>query len=194
MQGLSELSQSLSELEVTEQMLSEAEALSNMAEEESQSLGEGMCKGGNCQNPGANSGQQGSQSPSVADASQNRSGRGRAAGGNTGKSKTPTGTKAKKAQSKNAGGDIIARQLIENPNPEIGESVIPAESIGEAIDGGAGSSVGDDQMMQHLNETYKTYFGRLRREAAGSGTSAAPAPGGSSPAPTGGAAPTPASK
>jgi len=43
----------LSELEVTEQMLQEAEALSNMTDQESQSLGEGMSKGGACNNPGS---------------------------------------------------------------------------------------------------------------------------------------------
>jgi hypothetical protein len=89
---------------------------------------------------------------------------GRAQGGNTGKSKTPTGTKVEKAKSKNAGGDIIARQLIENPNPEVGESVIPIGSVDEAVDGGSGAAVGEELVPAHLKDAHKNYFGRLRRE------------------------------
>jgi hypothetical protein len=101
---------------------------------------------------------------------------GRAQGGNTGKAKTPTGTKSQKAQSKNAGGDVIARQLIENPNPEVGASVIPAESIGEAVDGGSGASVGEDQVPAHLKDTHKHYFGTIKKKiGAGSASNAAPA-------------------
>jgi hypothetical protein len=106
---------------------------------------------------------------------------GRAQGGNTGKAKTPTGTKSQKAQSKNAGGDVIARQLIENPNPEVGASVIPTESIGEAADGGAGASVGEDQVPTHLKETHKHYFGTLKKRVTQGGGASAPASGGGTP-------------
>jgi hypothetical protein len=96
-------------------------------------------------------------------------------GGNTGKAKTPTGTKARKAESKTAGGDIIARQLIENPNPEVSESVIPSESIQEARDGGTGMAVSEEQIPPHLEEANKHYFGTIRRElkrrAGGGGAS-----------------------
>ena len=165
------MAQQLSELEMTEQMMSEADALANMAAEESQSLGEGMCKG--CNNPGQ--GMQGNQPGNMAGRQRGMQG-GRAQGGNTGKAKTPTGTKAQKAQSKNAGGDVIARQLIENPNPEVGASAVPSESIGEAVDGGSGASVGEDQVPTHLKETHKHYFGTLKKRVTQPGAAPATAP------------------
>jgi len=143
-------------------MMQEAEALSEMTENESQSLGEGMCKGGQCQNPGM---AQNGGSP-MSTGQQRGQNAGRAQGGNTGKSKTPTGTKAEKAKSKNAGGDIIARQLIENPNPEVGESVLPRGSSGESVDGGSGSAVGEEQVPPRLSETHKLYFGTLESRIA----------------------------
>ena len=193
-QELSELANALSELEMTQQMLEEAEALSQMAESESQSLGEGLCKSGNCQGGQGMQGMQGSQANQGGQGNR-RGGPGRAQGGNTGKARTPTATKAQKAKTQHAGGDIIARQLIDNPNPEIAESVMPRESVGEALDGGAGMAVGEDQVPAHLEDAHKHYFGGLKREiqnraggakgtgaegAAGGGT-AAPAP---SPAPS----------
>ena len=176
----------LSELEVTEQMLQEAEALSNMTDQESQSLGEGMSKGGG-ENPSGQSG-----APNASPGQQRGQNGGRAQGGNTGKSKTPTGTKVEKAKSRNAGGDIIARQLIENPNPEVGESVLPSGTVGEAVEGGSGAAVSDDPTSAHLEETYKHYFGTMRRELAkkGAAGAGAPASGASAPksdAPTSGA-------
>ena len=168
-EGLAELAESLSELEITEQMLAEAEALSNMSESESQSLGEGMCKGGNCNNPGDNPGSK------MGQGTQRGMAGGRAQGGNTGKSKTPTGVKSQKAKSNTVGGDIIARQLIENPNPEIGESMIPSESIAEAVDGGAGVAVSEEQVPSHLKEAHQHYFGTLKRELAKRASDAAAA-------------------
>jgi hypothetical protein len=158
-EALAELAQSLSELEQVQQMMQEAEALSNMAQQESQSLGEGMCKGGSSQQGGQNAGQ--GQQGFVNGL---RSGAGRAQGGNSGKAKTPTGTKVQKAKTQNAGGDIIARQLIDNPNPEVAESVMPVESIEQAADGGSGVAVGEDQVPSHLKETHKHYFGTLKKE------------------------------
>jgi len=158
-QSLSEMEGMLSELEVTEQMLQEAQALSEMTEQESQSLGEGMCKGGQCNNPG-----QGQSQGGMGQGQQRGMNGGRAQGGNTGKSKTPTGTKMEKAKSKNAGGEIIARQLIENPNPEVGESVLPRQSSGEATDGGVGGAVGEEQVPQRYSETHKHYFGDLEKK------------------------------
>ena len=150
----------MSELEVTEQMMQEAEALSNMCDAQSETLGEGMCKGGQCA---------GQQSPnglrSMHGQMRGQNG-GRAEGGNTAKAKTPTGTKIEKAKAKNAGGDIIARQLIENPNPEVGESVLPRESTGESVDGGVGAAVSEDQVPLHLEPAHKHYFGTLKRELA----------------------------
>ena len=163
--ALGEMSDMLNELEVTEQMLQEAEALSNMAEQESQSLGEGMCKGGQCQNPGESPGQSASMSPGQQRGMQG----GRAQGGNTGKSKTPTGTKTEKAKSKNAGGDIIARQLIENPNPEVGQSVIPSESTGSAAEGGAGAAVAEEAIPAGYQGAHKHYFGTLKKKLGGGG-------------------------
>ena len=163
---------------MTEQMMQEAEALSNMADRESQSLGEGMCKGGQCNNPGTEPGSKPGNTPSTG----KRTGMGPGQGGNTGKSKTPTGTKTQKAQSKNAGGDIIARQLIENPNPEVGESVIPSESIPESADGGSGMAVSDEQIPAAYKDAHRHYFGTLRKELAKKGASA---PGGAA---SGGAA------
>ncbi len=172
-EGLAELAESLSELEITEQMLAEAEALSNMSESESQSLGEGMCKGGNCNNPDD------AQGSKMGQGTQRGMAGGRAQGGNTGKSKTPTGVKSQKAKSNTVGGDIIARQLIENPNPEIGESMIPSESIAEAVDGGAGVAVSEEQVPSHLKEAHQHYFGTLKRELAKRASDAAAAkPGG----------------
>ena len=169
------MEQMLSELEVTQQMLQEAEALSSMAESESQSLGEGMCKGGQSSQPGQ------AQANSMSPGQQRGMNGGRAQGGNSPKAKTPTGTKTEKAKSRNAGGDIIARQLIENPNPEVGESVIPAGSVDEAADGGSGAAVGEEQVPAHLKDAHKHYFGRLRREVGKGATSAPPAaPGGKS--------------
>ena len=168
-EGLAELAESLSELEITEQMLAEAEALSNMSESESQSLGEGMCKGGNCNNPGD------AQGSKMGQGTQRGMAGGRAQGGNTGKSKTPTGVKSQKAKSNTVGGDIIARQLIENPNPEIGESMIPSESIAEAVDGGAGVAVSEEQVPSHLKEAHQHYFGTLKRELAKRASDAAAA-------------------
>jgi hypothetical protein len=160
-QDLADLANALSELEMTQQMLEEAAALSQMAESESQSLGEGLCKSGNCQGgQGMQAGQQGSQLGQ----GNRRGGPGRAQGGNSGKARTPTGTKAQKAKTQHAGGDIIARQLIDNPNPEVAESVMPRESIGEALDGGAGMAVGEDQVPAHLQDAHKHYFGGLKRE------------------------------
>jgi hypothetical protein len=164
-------------------MMEEAEALSSMAQSESESLGEGMCKGGNGQNPGLGQaqGQGGQQGQGM-----RRGGGGRAEGGNTGKSKTPTGTKTIKAKTQNAGGDIIARQLIDNPNPEVAESVIPQESVDSAVDGGSGMAVGEDQVPAHLKDAHKHYFGTLKKELGkkgGAAPAAAPAPaqgGGSS--------------
>ena len=150
-------------------MLAEAEALSNMSESESQSLGEGMCKGGNCNNPGDNQGSK------MGQGTQRGMAGGRAQGGNTGKSKTPTGVKSQKAKSNTVGGDIIARQLIENPNPEIGESMIPSESIAEAVDGGAGVAVSEEQVPSHLKEAHQHYFGTLKRELAKRASDAAAA-------------------
>ncbi|MFM2165274.1 MAG: hypothetical protein RL325_1711 [Planctomycetota bacterium] len=161
-QPLSEMEGMLSELEMTEQMLQEAEALSQMADQESQSLGEGMCKGGQCNNPG-----QGQSQGGMGQGQQRGMNAGRAQGGNTGKSKTPTGTKTEKVKSKNAGGDIIARQLIENPNPEVGESVLPRESTGGAADGGTGSAVGEEQVPARYSETHKRYFGTLEKKIRG---------------------------
>jgi hypothetical protein len=158
--GLSDLAQSLSELEQVQQMLQEAESLSNTAQSESQSLGEGMCKGGNCQ-AGSQSGM--AQGQAGAGNGQ-RNGMGRAQGGNTGKSRTPSGTRAQKAKTQNAGGDIIARQLIDNPNPEVTDSVMPVESIDQAVDGGSGVAVGEDQVPAHLKEAHKHYFGSLKKE------------------------------
>ena len=169
-EGLAELAESLSELEITEQMLAEAEALSNMSESESQSLGEGMCKGGNCNNPDD------AQGSKMGQGTQRGMAGGRAQGGNTGKSKTPTGVKSQKAKSNTVGGDIIARQLIENPNPEIGESMIPSESIAEAVDGGAGVAVSEEQVPSHLKEAHQHYFGTLKRELAKRASDAAAAP------------------
>ena len=168
-EGLAELAESLSELEITEQMLAEAEALSNMSESESQSLGEGMCKGGNCNNPDD------AQGSKMGQGTQRGMAGGRAQGGNTGKSKTPTGVKSQKAKSNTVGGDIIARQLIENPNPEIGESMIPSESISEAVDGGAGVAVSEEQVPSHLKEAHQHYFGTLKRELAKRASDAAAA-------------------
>ena len=184
--SLAELGEMLSELEVTEQMLQEAEALSNMADQESQSLGEGMCKGGG-ENPSGQSG-----APNASPGQQRGQNGGRAQGGNTGKAKTPTGTKVEKAKSRNAGGDIIARQLIENPNPEVGESVLPSGTVGDAAEGGSGAAVSDDPTSAHLEETYKHYFGTMRRELAkkGAAGTGAPASGAGAPksdAPTSGA-------
>jgi len=80
--------------------------------------------------------------------------------------------------------------------------VIPSGTIGDAIDGGNGAAVSDDPTSAHLEETYKHYFGTMRRElakksggAASSGGSSQTqgAPGGAAPAPTPGQAPTPAS-
>ena len=141
-------------------MLQEAESLSNTAQSESQSLGEGMCKGGNCQ-AGSQSGM--AQGQAGAGNGQ-RNGMGRAQGGNTGKSRTPSGTRAQKAKTQNAGGDIIARQLIDNPNPEVTDSVMPVESIDQAVDGGSGVAVGEDQVPAHLKEAHKHYFGSLKKE------------------------------
>jgi hypothetical protein len=93
-----------------------------------------------------------------------RGGAGRAEGGNTGKAKTPTGTKSVKAKTQNAGGDIIARQLIDNPNPEVADSVMPQESIESAADGGSGMAVGEDQVPAHLKDAHKHYFGTLKKE------------------------------
>ena len=181
-EGLAELAESLSELEITEQMLAEAEALSNMSESESQSLGEGMCKGGNCNNPGDNPGSK------MGQGTQRGMAGGRAQGGNTGKSKTPTGVKSQKAKSNTVGGDIIARQLIENPNPEIGESMIPSESISEAVDGGAGVAVSEEQVPSHLKEAHQHYFGTLKRELAKRASDAAAAkPAGAAVEPSGAA-------
>jgi hypothetical protein len=104
-----------------------------------------MCKGGSGQS-GMSSGQFGQQNG----VGGQRGGRGRAEGGNTGKAKTPTGTKAQKAKTQNAGGDVIARQLIDNPNPEVAESVMPVESVEQAADGGSGMAVGEDQVPTHL--------------------------------------------
>jgi hypothetical protein len=160
----------LSEMEMTEQMLEEAEALSNMADQESQSLGEGMCKGGQCSNPA--DGQQGS---SMSQSQQRGQNRGLAQGGNTGKAKTATGTKTEKAKSRNAGGDIIARQLIENPNPEIGQSVMPADSSGGAAEGGSGSAVAEEQVPAGYKEAHKHYFGTLKKKLGGA-KDGAPAP------------------
>jgi len=173
------MAQQLSELEMTEQMMSEADALANMAEEESQSLGEGMCKGGNNPGQGMQGNQQGNQQGNMAGRQRGMQG-GRAQGGNTGKAKTPTATKSQKAQSKNAGGDVIARQLIENPNPEVGASVVPSESIGEAVDGGSGASVGEDQVPTHLKETHKHYFGTLKKRVAQPSAAPTTAPTGGS--------------
>jgi hypothetical protein len=183
-EGLAELAESLSELEITEQMLAEAEALSNMSESESQSLGEGMCKGGNCNNPGD---AQGSKMGQGSERGMARGPGGRAQGGNTGKSKTPTGVKSQKAKSNTVGGDIIARQLIENPNPEIGESMIPSESISEAVDGGAGVAVSEEQVPSHLKEAHQHYFGTLKRELAKRASDATAAPA-AAPADSSGAA------
>ena len=181
-EGLAELAESLSELEITEQMLAEAEALSNMSESESQSLGEGMCKGGNCNNPGD------AQGSKMGQGTQRGMASGRAQGGNTGKSKTPTGVKSQKAKSNTVGGDIIARQLIENPNPEIGESMIPSESIAEAVDGGAGVAVSEEQVPSHLKEAHQHYFGTLKRELAKRASDAAAAkPAGAAVKPAGAA-------
>ena len=181
-EGLAELAESLSELEITEQMLAEAEALSNMSESESQSLGEGMCKGGNCNNPGD------AQGSKMGQGTQRGMAGGRAQGGNTGKSKTPTGVKSQKAKSNTVGGDIIARQLIENPNPEIGESMIPSESISEAVDGGAGVAVSEEQVPSHLKEAHQHYFGTLKRELAKRASDAAAAkPAGAAVKPAGAA-------
>jgi hypothetical protein len=180
-EGLAELAESLSELEITEQMLAEAEALSNMSESESQSLGEGMCKGGNCNKPGDNPGSK------MGEGTQRGMAGGRAQGGNTGKSKTPTGVKSQKAKSNTVGGDIIARQLIENPNPEIGESMIPSESISEAVDGGAGVAVSEEQVPSHLKEAHQHYFGTLKRELAKRASDATAAPA-AAPADSSGAA------
>ena len=141
-------------------MLEEAEALSQMAQGESESLGEGMCKGGNSQGNGASQGQQGG----AMGQGNRRGGAGRAEGGNTGKAKTPTGTKTVKAKTQNAGGDIIARQLIDNPNPEVADSVMPQESIESAADGGSGMAVGEDQVPAHLKDAHKHYFGTLKKE------------------------------
>jgi hypothetical protein len=184
-EGLAELAESLSELEITEQMLAEAEALSNMSESESQSLGEGMCKGGNCNNPGD------AQGSKMGQGTQRGMASGRAQGGNTGKSKTPTGVKSQKAKSNTVGGDIIARQLIENPNPEIGESMIPSESISEAVDGGAGVAVSEEQVPSHLKEAHQHYFGTLKRELAKRASDATAAPA-AAPADSSGAAVKPA--
>lgn len=107
-----------------------------------------------------------------------RGGAGRAEGGNTGKAKTPTGTKTIKAKTQNAGGDIIARQLIENPNPEVAESVMPQESIDSAVDGGSGMAVGEDQVPSHLKDAHKHYFGTLKKELAKKGAAPPPAPAG----------------
>ena len=150
----------LSELEITEEMLQEAEAISNMCDQQAQSLGEGMCKGGQCDSPSN------SQNPGQRmDQGQTRGmNGGRAQGGNTAKSKTPTATKIEKAKAKAAGGDIIARQLVENPNPEVGESVMPSESNGEAVDGGSGAAVQEERVPAHLKDAHKHYFGTLKRE------------------------------
>ena len=69
-----------------------------------------------------------------------------------------------KAKAKAAGGDIIARQLVENPNPEVGESVMPSESNGEAVDGGSGAAVQEERVPAHLKDAHKHYFGTLKRE------------------------------
>lgn len=173
--SMSDLSQSLSELEVTQQMIEEAEALANMAQSESESLGQGMSKGGN--DPGQGQGQGSMMSPNA-----QRSGMGRGEGGNVGKAKTPTGTKTQKAQSKNAGGDIIARQLIENPNPEVAASVMPQESIESAAAGGSGMAVGEDNVPAHLKEAHKHYFGTLKKELSKKGAAPAKSPAQGSPA------------
>ena len=163
-------------------MLEEAEALSNMADSESQSLGEGMCKSGNCTKPGSADGQ-------TMSGNSKRTGQGPGQGGNSGKSKTPTGTKTQKAKSNTAGGDVIARQLIENPNPEIGESIIPSESIEQAVDGGSGAAVGEEQVPTHLKDAHRHYFGTLKKELTKKGAGAAATP---AITPTVGSATTPA--
>ena len=174
---MSELGDTLSDLEATQQMMEEAEALSNMTDQESQSLGEGMSKGGQ---PGQTPSQQ--QAGTLSPGQQRGPQGGPAQGGNTGKSKTPSATKTQKAKSKNAGGDIIARQLIENPNPEVGASVMPSESTGEAATGGSGSAVNEEQVPAHLKDAHKHYFGTLKRELAKKPSGAAPAAPAAAPA------------
>jgi hypothetical protein len=41
---------------------------------------------------------------------------------------------------------------------------MPVESIDQAVDGGSGVAVGEDQVPAHLKEAHKHYFGSLKKE------------------------------
>ncbi len=169
------MSEQLSELEQTQEMLQQAEGAANACESACQSQGEGL--GSSKSSKESNSNNTSVMGPDEL----RQGGRGRASGGKTPTAKTPSGTKSIKERTKTTKGDIIARQLVENPNPEVGVSGTALENIAGEIADAAEGAVDEVEVPAHLREAHKKYFGRMKKELDAKGVTAPVAPAPSAP-------------
>ncbi len=175
------MSDQLSELEQMQSMLEQAESAANACERGCQGQGNGLG-----QSP--SKAQANSDSRSVMGPDQIREGgRGQASGGKTPTAKTPSGTKSQKEKTQTTKGDIIARQLVENPNPEVGVSSTTLENIAEEVADAAEGAVLEVDVPAHLRDAHKRYFGRMKQELDAKGVKVPPAS--TPPAPSGNAKP-----
>lgn len=129
-------SESLSEMEMLDEMLKDAESA------------RGQCQGGTA---GSTPGQ----------SSMNSQG-GLGIGGTRTKESTATGTKLRKERVALNGGDVIARQLVDAP-PMQGESRAVVERLSGEIGSGYEDGTEDDPVPANLRDIHKQYFGNLKR-------------------------------
>ncbi len=90
-------------------------------------------------------------------------GRGHGVGGEAEKQSTATGTRERRAKVENRGGEVIARQLIENPNPEAGDVTSRLREVSQDIARGVEGATPDDPVPPHLRDAHRKYFGELQR-------------------------------
>lgn len=90
-------------------------------------------------------------------------GKGRGMGGEAQKMSTATGTRIKREKVENAGGEIIARQMVANPNPESTEATAALREISRSIGRAADAGTPEDPVPPHLREAHRKYFGEVKR-------------------------------
>ncbi|MDA0802622.1 MAG: hypothetical protein O2819_02565 [Planctomycetota bacterium] len=86
------------------------------------------------------------------------------AGGEADKTSTATGLRTRKVKVENRGGEVIARQLIDNPNPEAGQVSSVLSDVTREVERGAEGATPEDPIPPHLRDAHQRYFGELKRK------------------------------
>ncbi|MSQ90248.1 MAG: hypothetical protein EXS01_02475 [Phycisphaerales bacterium] len=141
--GAEMASDALSEMEMLNELMKDAESARSQCQKSS-------CSGGS--NPSADGG-----------LSRMGANRARGMGGERTKEETATGTKARKEKVESTGGEVIARQLVEAP-PVVGESRATLQQLSGAIGKGSEEGTDEDPVPANLREVHKHYFGDLKKK------------------------------